>query len=190
MQRHVLEDALNDLHGDLLAGFEQWRDKFSRNKSLPDVSTPKLAGAWSLGGPAGSKFKSLPEVATYLLVWGEAGNLRFMPELICFLTELALAAAPPHEGDLYAGCPSVGSSRPFLVHIVRPIYNVIFDENHTQVKINDKNMRDVKELRATHQKYMPADCINYDDWNELFSNPNLLAKALVLKNGSKLWDIE
>ena len=35
--------------------------------------------------------------ATYLLVWGEAGNLRFMPEAIYFLTELALGA----EGEPY-----------------------------------------------------------------------------------------
>ncbi|CAK9114863.1 1 [Durusdinium trenchii] len=56
-------------------------------------------------GRCGRAFQGVPDEirfssgvrVTYLLVWGEAGNLRFMPEVIYFLTELTLGA----DGEPY-----------------------------------------------------------------------------------------
>ena len=124
-------------------------------------------------------------MAVYLLVWGEAGNVRFMPEAqilivpaivsfyqcvvmlirghavsrkrhagggcwagaqayiglrqqaVYFITELALAANPADFEEVY-GAPTPEPSLPgapfrsnfFLSKIIRPIYNVVFDEWH------------------------------------------------------------
>ena len=37
--------------------------------------------------------EQLGDIIVFLLLWGEAANLRFMPEMLCFLFELARAYA-------------------------------------------------------------------------------------------------
>nr|CAD1842270.1 unnamed protein product [Ananas comosus var. bracteatus] len=96
-------------------------------------------------------------IALYLLIWGEASNLRLMPECICYIFhhmayELygVLSGAvslntrekvrPAYGGD----CES------FLKNVVTPIYKVIYEEAQ-------KNKNGVSD----HSKWR-----NYDDLNE------------------------
>ena len=56
----------------------------------------------------------LEQVLTFLLIWGEAANLRFMPECLAFLFEVARASLTDTSqpaGDKY-----------FLNQIIRPLY--------------------------------------------------------------------
>ena len=70
--------AVLDLHTELLQPFYNW------------IQHVGLVGAW----PALARAKSLDDLATsrrlhevmlHLLIWGEAANLRLLPECLCFL---------------------------------------------------------------------------------------------------------
>eukprot|EP00965_Chrysotila_dentata_P241697 6204428-Pleurochrysis_carterae.AAC.1 len=58
------------------------------------------------------------EIILYLLIWGEASNLRFMPELLCFLFEIAREWMP--KDDVPKAAP-----KQFLHKIVTPIYKQV-----------------------------------------------------------------
>lgn len=211
----LLAEALGDLHAELLDGCLQWREKMQRHgeKTAPQEPGghwPLAGAAWTrpeavealpegeVGAPGQDLNDKLAEVVTYLLVWGEAGNLRFMPELLYFITELALRSKPSKTGDLkglYGEAPPLpgveggaGEAGPpfrsnsFLVAVVRPVYNTVFEEWYVKVDVNAKNQRDVKQLKPEYENFLKPDVANYDDWNELFCEPRRLTKDLVLKD--------
>lgn len=199
LHQRLLSDSLAEVHGDLLRGMQDWRACCREcdaggvpNEEILCASVPRMAGApWAPLSADPVSSRSLPEVAVFLLVWAEAGNLRFMPELIYLITEFALASRQAVEGHIYHPLET-GKSGAFLTHIVRPIYAVIFDENYkvVEVKKDDKGFwKDKQVLKDECQKFMPADCANYDDWNELFRDVPRLVETLVLKDGSKLFDL-
>ncbi|KAG1709392.1 hypothetical protein DVH05_020047 [Phytophthora capsici] len=89
------------------------------------------------------------ELALFLLLWGEAGNLRFMPECICFLYHNMAA-----KMEFLDSLPDVNEGF-YLNEIVRPVYHVI-----AQMRLATAP----KGQRAfDHQ-----DTTNYDDVNEFF----------------------
>ncbi|KAI9916915.1 hypothetical protein PsorP6_017083 [Peronosclerospora sorghi] len=96
------------------------------------------------------------ELALFLLLWGEAGNLRFMPECICFLYH-SMAAKLEYLETL----PDVEEGF-YLDKIVRPMYYVIA-KMRSATAPPDKRPLD-------HQ-----DTTNYDDVNEFFWTPKCLA---------------
>ena len=79
----LLLHGLDSMHAELLEDFQRWRRKFHYDADPPD------------------EVDRVREITAYLLVWGEAGNLRFMPEIICFLTRAVCTSAP--TGDFYGG---------------------------------------------------------------------------------------
>lgn len=89
------------------------------------------------------------DIMLWLCLWGEAGNLRHMPECLCFLfhkmMQEAVMYADHDTPTLYAGY--------FLDHVVTPIYEVV---------TRGKKGRD---HLAT---------LNYDDYNEFFWTPSCL----------------
>lgn len=208
LEEQLLGMALPDLHADLMDGFISWRAKLYKElpMSMPkfgEVELPLLGGSqWQqiTGTPCGSATSpeaaremsvQLAEIATYLLVWGEAGNLRFMPELVYFITELALSAdhsaASICEMVLEATDRTVHQSRPFLAKIIRPIYNVVFDEWYEDVAV--ENDKDKKKIRRGFEAFLPSDAANYDDWDELFCDSERLARSLQLTDRTKLFDL-
>ncbi|XP_037482569.1 putative callose synthase 6 [Triticum dicoccoides] len=96
-------------------------------------------------------------IGLYLLIWGEASNVRFMPECLCYIFHRM-------AGDLYdilsngSGDPfdppfkREGSDGAFLQRVIQPIYNVIQNE----VAMS-------KHGTVSHSKWR-----NYDDMNEYF----------------------
>jgi len=205
---HLLTSALGELYTELLQGFRRWRSTCcdSDDFDMPERregTLPPLAGArWNTlpaslyGGRSDDALEAsrqLAEITAYLLVWGEGGNVRFMPEVLYFLTEMALAAEAPGAAGLYggAGGRSDGSSfrsRNFLAKVIRPIYNVVFDEWYEKV---DKNgQKDRKILHKGYEAFLPPDVANYDDWNELFCDPKRLYSTMVCQDGEKFCEIE
>ncbi|CAD5184157.1 unnamed protein product [Musa acuminata subsp. malaccensis] len=98
-------------------------------------------------------------ISLYLLIWGEASNLRLMPECLCYIFHQM-------AGDLYgmlSGAISFktgekvvpaygGECESFLNNIVTPIYDVIYEE-----------ARKSKNGHSDHSTWR-----NYDDLNEFF----------------------
>ncbi|KAL8138257.1 hypothetical protein V2J09_004258 [Rumex salicifolius] len=102
--------------------------------------------------------RELLYVSLYLLIWGEAANLRFCPECLCFIFhnmahELNLILdeyVDPNTGTLYA--PFVSGENSFLNNVVRPIYDTI----RAEVKRSNNGTKPHSAWR------------NYDDINEYF----------------------
>ncbi|RHY34730.1 hypothetical protein DYB32_000706 [Aphanomyces invadans] len=88
---------------------------------------------------------NLTDIVLFFLIWGEAGNFRQTPELLCFLFH-NLAPASQSGGSKESG--------DFLASVIRPMYNEL-------KKDNDKKTS--KGQRAPHNEIR-----NYDDFNEFF----------------------
>ncbi|KAJ4726559.1 Callose synthase-like protein [Melia azedarach] len=101
-------------------------------------------------------------IGLYLLIWGEAANLRFMPECLCYIfhhmayelhgiltgtfsTKTAEKVKPAYGGGFES----------FLNNVVTPIYWVIYEEAQKS-----------KSGTADHSTWR-----NYDDLNEYFWSP-------------------
>eukprot|EP00931_Biecheleriopsis_adriatica_P039465 TRINITY_DN22569_c0_g2_i1.p1 TRINITY_DN22569_c0_g2~~TRINITY_DN22569_c0_g2_i1.p1 ORF type:complete len:2009 (+),score=358.66 TRINITY_DN22569_c0_g2_i1:92-6118(+) len=204
----LLGEALGDLHVELLDGFLQWRVKLA-SYGKAGVRNRKANEAVPLGGAKWDEFRSsgslaaeaatlstqLAEMATYLLVWGEAGNVRFMPEAIYFITELALSADPADFEDLYTSSSMHSSpgapfrSSQFLSKVIRPIYNMVFDEWYQYVDVDASNGKDKKKLHHGLDNFLPPDVANYDDWNEFFCDPERMVEGMLLQDGTSLFHL-
>ena len=153
------ERALRSLHRALLLPFQRWRVQTSGVGTatlakqgylqLDETTAAHLPDSWATATPSALE----EEVMLFLLIWGEAANLRFMPELLFFLLELMRAHVPqPHA--------PAAPPNSFLQRVVRPVYQLIFSEVF-EMGANGKPIphRDMW-LSNVHR--------NYDDWNERF----------------------
>ncbi|RDX87733.1 Callose synthase 10, partial [Mucuna pruriens] len=98
-------------------------------------------------------------VSLYFLIWGEAANVRFLPECICYIFHhmaKELDAILDHgEAEPAASCKADDGSVKFLEKIICPIYKIL--ELEAQRNNNGK---------AAHSAWR-----NYDDFNEYFWSP-------------------
>ncbi|GLT70370.1 hypothetical protein SLA2020_424530 [Shorea laevis] len=100
-------------------------------------------------------------ISLYLLIWGEASNIRFMPECICYIFHnmahevygFLFGNVHPVTGGTYQTA-ALDEER-FLRTVISPIYQVLRKE----VKRNKGGM-------ASHSTWR-----NYDDLNEYFWSP-------------------
>ncbi|XP_068345773.1 callose synthase 7-like [Pyrus communis] len=97
-------------------------------------------------------------IALYLLIWGEASNIRFMPECLCYIFHqmademhgILFSNVHPATGETYQA--AARDEEYFLRDVVTPIYQVLYME----AKRN-------KHGTASHSRWR-----NYDDLNEYF----------------------
>ena len=149
--------AIDALHAALVAPYTRWRQHMS---GIEDNAHGQLAdGATPVVWKCLTTHEQLIEVTVYLLLWGEAGNLRFMPELIWFLYDCALTHVRLHAADdnvaaaaTAAAVPAVSS---YLRQVVQPIYSHVFSTSFSGLK----NGQPVPRSTTTTP-------LNYDDWNE------------------------
>ncbi|KAL7588235.1 hypothetical protein Lser_V15G39895 [Lactuca serriola] len=110
--------------------------------------------------------RKLLYMGLYLLIWGEAANVRFMPECLCYIFHNM--AYELH--GLLAGNVSIvtgenikpsygGDDEAFLRKVITPIYRVI-----------EKETKRSKNGKAPHSAWC-----NYDDLNEYFWSPDCFA---------------
>uniref|UniRef100_A0A3N7GGL5 1,3-beta-glucan synthase n=1 Tax=Populus trichocarpa TaxID=3694 RepID=A0A3N7GGL5_POPTR len=97
-------------------------------------------------------------IALYLLIWGEASNIRFMPECICYIFHnmahevygILYSNGHPASRETYE--TTTPDDEAFLRNVITPIYQVL-----------RKEARRNKGGKASHSKWR-----NYDDLNEYF----------------------
>ncbi|XP_047308713.1 callose synthase 7-like isoform X2 [Impatiens glandulifera] len=101
--------------------------------------------------------KQLIYISLYLLIWGEASNVRFMPECLCYIFHRMTDHVHKLLGVVHSD-PSLGiysllhGDESFLKEVITPIYEVMLKE----VKRN-------KGGKTSHSAWR-----NYDDLNEYF----------------------
>lgn len=121
-----------------------------------------------------SQHDRVRQVALYLLCWGEANQVRFMPEVICFIFKCA---------DDYLHSPACQNKvepveeLTFLNNVITPLYRYIRDQGYEIV--------DGKYVRRERDH---DEIIGYDDMNQLFWYPEGIER-IVFEDKSRLVDV-
>lgn len=121
-----------------------------------------------------SQHDRVRQIALYLLCWGEANQVRFMPECLCFIFKCA---------DDYLNSPACqNQSQPidefsFLNNVITPLYTYCRDQGY--------EIQDGKYIRRErdHDKI-----IGYDDINQLFWYPEGIER-IVFEDKSRIVDL-
>ena len=121
-----------------------------------------------------SQHERARQIAMYLCCWGEANQVRFTPECLCFIYKCAddyflsdecqSRTEPVPEGD-------------FLNRVITPLYTFIRDQNY-----------EVIEGKFVKREKDHSKVIGYDDVNQLFWYPEGIER-IVLEDGTRLVDI-
>ncbi|KAF7721304.1 1,3-beta-D-glucan synthase [Apophysomyces ossiformis] len=184
--------ALDTLHADYIGGEDANYRKWYFAAEMDRVDEQEASGATKLNGDENedeanalleraldrwkqrmrnlTNKEKVDNLVLYLLIWGEAALIRFMPETLCFIYKLASDYIPQNDGSMTDSVPEGD----FLDQIVTPIYHFIRDQTY---EIIDGRM--VKRERD-HDKI-----IGYDDVNQFFWSPSCLDK-IVLPDKSSL----
>ncbi|KAL5084424.1 hypothetical protein Trisim1_012032 [Trichoderma cf. simile WF8] len=121
-----------------------------------------------------SQHDRVRQIALYLLCWGEANQVRFMPELLCFIFKCA------HDYLLSPACQALVEpvdEFTFLNNIITPLYQYCRDQGYEILDgVYVRRERDHKHI------------IGYDDCNQLFWYPEGIER-IVLQDKSKLVDV-
>ncbi|KAF4974081.1 hypothetical protein FZEAL_8982 [Fusarium zealandicum] len=147
-------ETLQDLEGDdsLEAAEYRWKTRMNRM----------------------SQHDRVRQIGLYLLCWGEANQVRFMPECLCFIFKCA---------DDYLNSPACQAlvepveEFTFLNNVITPLYQYLRDQGY---EISEG----VYVRRERDHKHV----IGYDDCNQLFWYPEGIDR-LVLQDKSKLVDV-
>ncbi|KZT38590.1 1,3-beta-glucan synthase [Sistotremastrum suecicum HHB10207 ss-3] len=197
------EQALTTLHADYIGGqhanYRKWyfaaqldlddavgqsqNPGLQRLKSVKKKGGPRNASEKSLSSAlnrwreamqAMSAYDRLRQIALYLLCWGEAAQVRFVPECLCFIFKCA--------DDYYRSPECQNRQEPvpeglYLRAVIKPLYRFIRDQGYEVV--DGKFVRREKDHEAI---------IGYDDVNQLFWYPEGIAR-IVLTDKKRLVDI-
>ncbi|XP_075081042.1 callose synthase 5-like [Nicotiana tabacum] len=140
--------AVDALMNKLFKNYKTWCKYLGKKHSLRLPQAPQEA-----------QQRKILYMGLYLLIWGEAANIRFMPECLCYIFHNM--AYELH--GLLAGNVSIvtgenikpsygGDDESFLRKVITPIYRVI-----------DKEAKKSKNGKAPYSTWC-----NYDDLNEFF----------------------
>ncbi|KAE9584923.1 putative 1,3-beta-glucan synthase [Lupinus albus] len=148
-QQPKLDDrALTDVMKKLFRNYKKWCKYLGRKSSL-----------WLPTIQQEVQQRKLLYMGLYLLIWGEAANLRFMPECLCYIYHhmafelygMLAGNVSPLTGEPVKPAYG-GENEAFLTKVVKPIYDTIAKESKRSYKGKSK-----------HSQWR-----NYDDLNEYF----------------------
>ena len=121
-----------------------------------------------------SQHDRVRQIALYLLCWGEANQVRFMPECLCFIFKCA---------DDYLNSPACQNrTEPveeftYLNNVITPLYQYCRDQGY--------EIHDGKYVRRERDH---ASIIGYDDCNQLFWYPEGIER-IVMEDKSRIVDL-
>ncbi|CAK7912878.1 1,3-beta-glucan synthase component Gsc2p [[Candida] anglica] len=190
--------ALRSLHADYIGGinsnFKKWYfaaeldlDDFSelenshgekkgKRQKSDDLyfSLEQAEVRWSCNMNTLSPADYVIQISLYLLCWGEANNIRFMPECLCFIFK----CCNDYYYSLDINTPIKNATPSFLDHAITPLYNFIRDQSY-QLE-NGKYIRSDKDHK---------NIIGYDDINQLFWYAKSLRKIVLKDKKTKLMNL-
>ncbi|BEJ14560.1 hypothetical protein CspHIS471_0403270 [Cutaneotrichosporon sp. HIS471] len=165
-----LDDAIGQVNN---PGLARVRSVARKNKNAPTGSAQgksleSATNRWRTAMNNMSQYDRLRQVALFLLCWGEAAQVRFMPECLCFIFKCA--------DDYYRSpeCQNRMDAVPeglYLRAVVKPLYNFLRDQGYEV--IDGKFLRRERD----HDKI-----IGYDDVNQLFWYPEGIARIRLTDN--------
>ena len=121
-----------------------------------------------------SQHDRIRQISLYLLCWGEANQVRFVPECLCFIFKCA---------DDYLNSPACQNrvepveEGTYLNSVITPLYQYIRDQGY--------EIQDGKYVRRERDH---SDIIGYDDINQLFWYPEGIER-LILTDKTRMVDV-
>ncbi|OSD01537.1 glycosyltransferase family 48 protein [Trametes coccinea BRFM310] len=166
-----LDDAVGQSQN---PGLQRLRSVKGNVKTASTKSLDSALNRWRNAMNNMSQYDRLRQVALYLLCWGEAGNVRFTPECLCFIFKCA--------DDYYRSpeCQNRVDPVPeglYLETVIKPLYRFMRDQGY-----------EVVEGKFVRREKDHDQIIGYDDINQLFWYPEGLAK-IVLQDNTRLIDV-
>lgn len=162
-----LDDAVGASQSQGLSRLKSMRGGRGAARPNPD-GDKSLAGAharWRQVMQSMSHYDRLRQVALYLLCWGEAAQVRFVPECLCFIFKCA--------DDYYRSPECQNRMEPtpeglYLRAVVKPLYRFIRDQGY-----------EVQDGKYVRREKDHEDIIGYDDVNQLFWYPEGIARIML-----------
>ncbi|KAE9463007.1 hypothetical protein C3L33_05086, partial [Rhododendron williamsianum] len=147
-QPRLDDNALTEVMKKLFKNYKKWCKYLGRKSSL-----------WLPTIQQEVQQRKLLYMGLYLLIWGEAANLRFMPECLCYIYHhmafelygMLAGSVSPTTGEHIKPAYG-GEEEAYLRKVVTPIYNTIAKEGRWS-----------KGGKLKHSQWR-----NYDDLNEYF----------------------
>ncbi|KAJ3369060.1 hypothetical protein GGF31_005519, partial [Allomyces arbusculus] len=186
--RMSLNMAVASLHADIIGGenanYRQWYvTTFGPYELGPDPGADPMGtltqkvvrSRWRKAMKRLTQTDRAMQTALWFCIWGEAANVRFMPECLCFLFKLACDHLML---DKAAPAPTTVLDGAFLNKVITPLYRAYREQGY-------KVSEDGKLVR---QRRDHSDIVGYDDLNDMFRDWDALA-ALATKGGQKLLDM-
>lgn len=138
------------------------RNKKRKPLSASEKSLDSAVSRWRTAMNNMSQYDRLRQVALFLLCWGEAAQVRFTPECLCFIFKCA--------DDYYRSPECQNRMEPvpeglYLRSVVKPLYRFLRDQGYEVVE-----GKFLRRERDHHQ------IIGYDDVNQLFWYPEGIAR--------------
>lgn len=178
-----LDDAIGKAQNPGLARAASMANRGGKGKvgaaaaKLQNASAKSLESAanrWREAMNRMSDYDRLRQIALYLLCWGEGGQVRFVPECLCFIFKCA--------DDYYRSPECQNRMEPvpeglYLRAVVKPLYRFLRDQVFEVV-----DGKFVKKERD-HDKI-----IGYDDVNQLFWYPEGIGR-IILNDKTRLVDV-
>ncbi|KAI5478453.1 1,3-beta-glucan synthase, glycosyltransferase family 48 protein [Pseudohyphozyma bogoriensis] len=173
-----LDDAIGSANN---SGVSRLARKASRKAGVKNVAPPSgnklldtAQGRWRYAMAQMSSYDRVKQLALCLLCWGEAAQVRFVPECLCFIFKSA--------DDYYRSPECQNRMEPvpeglYLRAVVRPLCRFIRDQGYESIDGSFvRRERDHKKV------------IGYDDVNQLFWYPEGISR-IVLNYRTRLVDV-
>ncbi|KAJ2919772.1 hypothetical protein MD484_g740, partial [Candolleomyces efflorescens] len=165
-----LDDAIGQTQNPGLSRLKPLRN----SRGLDHRSLDSALNRWRCAMNSMSEYDRLRQLALYLLCWGEASQVRFMPECLCFIFKCA--------DDYYRSVECQDRPDPlpegfYLRTVIQPLYRFVRDQIYEVVE--GKFVRREKDHESI---------IGYDDVNQTFWYPEGIAN-IVLDDKTRIIDL-
>ncbi|KAH9624592.1 hypothetical protein KSS87_007864 [Heliosperma pusillum] len=178
------EDAIDEVFSKVLDNYIKWC-KYLR-----------IRVAWN-SSDAITRERKLLMISLYFLIWGEAANVRFLPECICYIFHNMGMELDPilnnREASFAGSCKTEHGSVSYLEQVIYPIYETqaalwIFVQIRFPCLCSNMgrycNGRLLEASKNDNGKAAHSVWRNYDDFNEYFWSPACFKLGWPMKKDS------
>ena len=121
-----------------------------------------------------SQHDRVRQIALYLLCWGEANQVRFMPECLCFIFKCAYDYLMSPEGQNRV---EPVEEFTYLNNVITPLYQYFRDQGF-----------EISEGKYVRRERDHSSTIGYDDINQLFWYPEGIER-IIMEDKSRIVDV-
>jgi 1,3-beta-glucan synthase len=162
-----LDDAIGQAQN---PGLQRLKSVKKTGKSGSEKNLDSALNRWRQAMNNMSQYDRLRQIALFLLCWGEAAQVRFVPECLCFIFKCA--------DDYYRSpeCQSRVEPVPeglYLRAVIKPLYRYIRDQGY-----------EVQDGKFVRREKDHNEIIGYDDVNQLFWYPEGIGRIVLSDKAS------